>query len=186
MTHKTAYVYIYRYANPILAFFSFAVFGCWHPASPGQQEPVPESRGIHFCCPQPVHWYHPNFHLHPVYCGTLPGIKVQLQDNRMGKQSPHLVVMVKFPFAIPLVIFPSPFLFFLPSPLPSQPSTGLPLSFFLLKGGLPATAACQSLGFSKSHGGNFDCNGCCVNKIELIKLKRKFTQTYCWLDDVNM
>lgn len=129
--------------NPILAFFPFAVFGCWHPASPGQQEPVPESRGIHFCCTQPVHWYHPNFHLHSVYCGTLPGIKVQLQDNRMGKQSPHLVVMVKFPFAIPLVIFPSPFLF---PPLLIYPAShqqdDLPWSFFLLKGELPATAAC--------------------------------------------
>lgn len=126
----------------IFLLFSFAVFGCWHPASPGQQEPVPESRGIHFCCPQPVHWYHPNFHLHPVYCGTLPGIKVQLLDNRMGKQSPHLFVMVKFPFALPLVIFPSSFLFSLLLYPASHQQNGLPQSFFLLKGGLPATAAC--------------------------------------------
>lgn len=114
---------------PFLFFFVFAVFGCWHPASPGQQEPVPESRRIHFCCPQPLHWHHPNFHLHPVYCGTLPGIKVPLSDKRRGKDC--------------LILFwnddnvPRQLLFFFPFPFPSfSPCPSLPnphMNLVLLK-----------------------------------------------------
>lgn len=40
--------------NAVLLSLS-AVFGCGHSASPGQQEAGPESRGVHFCGPQPLH-----------------------------------------------------------------------------------------------------------------------------------